>query len=223
MLSTAGLLGFLKKKVATTAATFSFVTSATSTASTITVPGTAQAGDLAILIDGTSNAVSPATSVTPSTWTKDAEATHTAGVANRCIISHKILESGDISASITGMAGVTQLRKIMLIFRPSVPLTVVTPSTPTGQSTSGNPSSQVIAMTASSTPVIGIAHFYAGAASEPTVSPRTNSPAATGEVNSAISQYVQYMLYNTSPSDHTIDMDDEGNNTLQGIYYRFAF
>lgn len=208
-----GSIVFLGFATSAHAATFSFVDSAVSSGSTIVIPATARKGDFAILVDGAVGASTP-TSVTPTGWATDANIT---SALTRVMISRKVLVTGDSGSTITGMNGGIGDNKVMVVFRPSASILTVLPSTPTGESTSGDPGSQTIEMVNATTPVIGLAHFFSSGA----INPRTNSPSMT-EISNGTDQYVHYIIYNSSPLTHTIDMDDEGNNTLQGIYYEFT-
>jgi hypothetical protein len=59
--------------------------------------------------------------------------------------SYKVLTSGEVGTTITGMTGNTYIRKIMYIFRsPILPITV-TVANVSNQGTSGTPTNQVIA------------------------------------------------------------------------------
>jgi len=98
---------------------FTFVTSATSTDSaTITIPASAQSGDIAILVDSTATG----TTAVPSGWNSILSLDNTFETT----ISYKRLTSGDISSSITGQTDTQYSIKIMLIFRPSSSISTVT-------------------------------------------------------------------------------------------------
>lgn len=195
----------------------SFVASATSlNSATVTIPASAQAGDLAVLLDASSASTTAPTTVVPDGWTPDVNSFINAATAMRSIISHKVLVGGEPGTSVTGMDSSTD-RKIMLVFRPSRPIASVIVSTPTAQIIDTDPASQQILMAGAAPPGIAIAHWRSNGA----VSPRSASPALAAEVTSDSVQFAQYSMVH---ADYTIDMDDEGGaNCLQGLFYRLTF
>lgn len=205
--------------------TITFLTSAVSSASTITIPSTAQEGDVAFLFDNGYNATSSApTLVTPTGWTLASAATgfvNDAGnvsVAGRC--SYKILTSSDPETTITGINGGAGNRKIMLVFRPNFTVTTLTLSLASSTVATTDPAAQTISMTASTAPSVGLAHMgtYTGA-----VTTRTVTGGAMTEVSNTTNQYVQYVIDNTvnTIADSTVDIADGGTNTLQSFYANF--
>lgn len=189
-------------------ATVEFVDSATSTSSTVTIPATAQAGDVCYLFDLGRGIGSPPTSVVPAGFTSIYDDSET---PMRSIASFKVLGGGDPGATITGMNGNQSNDKVVLVFRPSRAASVSNASIAT-EVTNSNPTSQVIA--AGATPGIALAAFGASAA----VDPRSFTPAADGEVNSGLRFYVKYRIFNSGPEAVTVDMDDEGTNALTSFY-----
>lgn len=177
----------------------------------ITVPGTVQAGDLIVLSDLASDGEG-AVLVTPSGFTNWINLTGVDGFA-RLAVSYKIATGSE--TTLTTMDGNDYLDKILAVFRPDVPITTVTASTPTSQSTAGNPSAQNIVATSGNLPLIAFG-FYAGFNA---INPRTMSPAATAELSNSTLHFLKYQLQNSSLADVTIDMDDEGSsNNLAGGY-----
>lgn len=100
-----------------TSYSFTHVAVASSTSSSITIPSSAQTGDIGILADYVNNFVTMPSTVVPSGWTN----THSInnGFNVKGIISCKILGSSDPGASITGMSGNLATAKRMVIVRPS--------------------------------------------------------------------------------------------------------
>jgi hypothetical protein len=199
----------------------SFVTSAVVTSgATIAIPATARLHDLAVLFDGARNGASVIpTKVIPTNWTEVADVSGSGATVSRgrLNISYKVLEASEPGSNITGMDDTAEL-KIMLIFRPTRPIVSVTPSTATGQVTDVNPTQQSISMAAAATPVIGLAHYFAANA----IDPRTATPEMNEVTNGTVS-FAKYIVYNSAPADHVIDMDDEGTmNCLQGVYLMIA-
>jgi hypothetical protein len=187
--------------------------SATSTASTITIPAAAATGDYAILFD-TSTTV---TNTIPSGWTSINGVT-TAGI--RTNISFKRLVSGDPNTSVTGMAGTT--RKVMLIVKGNSDLLSNTRSTPGSQATTAAPTNQTISTSGVNTPAV----FFAVYASTGNVGTRGWSGGTPVEYSSVSTSsiYVKALVYGrgTTPATATISQSDNGTNTLQSFSMKFA-
>lgn len=188
---------------------------------TCTIPAAGQTGDIAIFFDGVTN-TSAITKVIPAGWTELAYAATASGfnrVALAC--SYKVLAGGEAGTSITGMSH-DQENKWILVFRPDATITTVTPSTWSIQTTTGNPTSQTVSASGQPTPllVLGVCH------TESAVTFSTASPAFDAEFvnNGALgrSMRVGYKIYNSSPADHSIDMNDFSNNNLASGYIRVA-
>jgi hypothetical protein len=194
--------------------TLAFVTSAESSASTITLPSAPDCavGDLAVLLDRALGTGSPA-SVTPSGWSS---ANSTTATDRRQNISYKVLESGDIGASITGMNGGTN-RKLVFIFRASIPLVSALNSTFNGEGTDGNPASQGVAASGGAVPLVVIGAIGASGSGSAF---STASPAFDATVaHTSNAMVMGYKIYNSGPADHTIDANDIADgNILQSGY-----
>lgn len=214
----AWLLGLLARRRAASGGggpgTLSFVASATANAADITIPASAQEGDLAILFDSPNGSPQPSY-VLPSGWTELAHETDSdIDNTRRTVISRRVLGAGEGGASITGMSGSGTSRKIMLVFRPTGSIGAVTRQDYASEWTSGNPAGQTANGASGAVPLIVLAHWRAGNA----ISPRTASPAVT-EVTANNTHFAGYAIYNSSPADHAFDMDDEGGaNLLQSFY-----
>jgi hypothetical protein len=200
----------------------SYLTSAQSALTTITIPATAQIGDLAVFIDAANTGFIGAPSlVTPSGWNLLFNLT----LSTWRFAGHwKILTAGEPGANITGMAGgITAEEKIMHVFRPVTPLTLVTPSTWNSEATTGDPAAQNVVASAGTPALVVIGAWFAQTAN---VDPRSSTPALdqetsqTGAVNDNI--WLGSKVYNSSPVDHSIDMDDEGTNALASGYLMAA-
>lgn len=178
----------------------------------ITVPAGLQAGDLMLFSDWAFAGAGSPSLVTPSgftSWLNLASGTF------RFAVSYKIAVGSE--TTLTGMNSVID-DKILAVYRPDVAITTITPSTPTSEITNGNPSSQNIAATGGTLPLIAFGFYVSGNGFD--VDPRTMSPTATGELNGGVGyHWVKYLLQNASLTDVSIDMDDEGTlNTLAGGY-----
>lgn len=199
--------------------TLTFVASATGTGTTVTVPGSAAAGDIALIFDSC-GAFVPVTKVVPSGWTEIKDAVSVGG-DGRQVVSLKRLVAADLGASITGMTGEPGYReKIMLVFRPVGKLYRVSVPTWSAENTNGNPSSQTVLAAGVVCPLIVFG--LVTTLNSTTVPFSTASPAFDAEVylsGGSNALRVGYKVYNSAPADHTIDMDDLGNGNalLSGL------
>jgi hypothetical protein len=193
-----------------------FVNSASSTGSTITIPADAAAGDIAVLYDLAQMSSGLPTLVTPSGWTNRVNSTIN---TTRSAVATKVLVGGDPGLSITGMDGNSSDKKMIVVFRPDVPIVTVTASTFSSEVTNGDAALQTVSASGVSPPVIvlggnGLANL--GSASIPF---STASPAFDATVVAASNLTIGYKLYSSAPADHSIDIDDEGfNNSLWSGY-----
>jgi len=185
--------------------TVSFQDSATSIASTITVPGSAAVGDVAILFD-TSTTV---TNTIPSGWTSISGVT-TTGIRQN--ISYKLIGSSDIGATVTGMAGTT--RKVMLVYRGNALIGEVTPTVTGTQATTATPTAQSLVGQAG--PMIAFATYSATS----TITTRGWSVGSPSEYSSVSGSgiYVKALITNSgTPSTTSITMTDSGTNAMQSF------
>jgi hypothetical protein len=199
----------------------SFVDSATSTGASVTGPAGILPGDLLVLFDRAVAAGSgtPPTTVLPSGFTSISNSPGSNAAPNsvRSILSYKIADGSEASASLTGMNGSSN-GKMLAVFRGDAPVSSVSPSTPNAETTDGNPASQNVAASGGVAPLIVVGAYGCGTAA---VDPRTFSPAKDAEITSSGTgtRYLAYKIYNSSPADVTVDMDDEGDlNSLQSCF-----
>lgn len=199
--------------------TMSFVASTIINSANVTIPAAAIAGDYAILFDAAQDpAGSSISTVTPTGWTTIKNDTITSGKSLRAMVSHRILTGGGV---VTGLNSSGE-KKILLVFRPNVSVGLPTPSSWNGEATAGNPTSQAVSASGVATPLIVFAFAAATAGTAPTFS--TETPAMTNVImsGSSLGIRVGYTLYNSSPSDQSIDMNDVDINSLQSGYVRFG-
>ena len=199
----------------------SFVASSTSTASTITLPAGIQAGDLIVIYDtAASNNSTVPTSVVPSGFTPALDQDFASSLARRQIVSYKIADGSESSAVVSIMSGTGASSTAALVFRGDAPISSVTPAGFTSQMTDGNPSAQVIPSGSGAVPLVAVAKWHVSG-SGTAINPRTMSPSEDGEITIAGSSdyYVKYKIYNSSPADVTVDMDDEGSRNLLSSGY----
>jgi hypothetical protein len=186
-----------------------FVASAGSSGTTITIPADAQAGDVAILFDVAINTTfnaTPPTDVVPTNWTGIITSS---GTITRARISRKILTAGEPGSSVTGMNGSSSDDKVMLVFRNLSPITSVSAEDWAVEITTGNPASQTVNASGETAPLIvfGMAFIADGTGAFSTQSPAFDATVANGDSD----LLVGYKIYESSPADHTIDMNDLGN------------
>jgi hypothetical protein len=206
------------------ALTLEFVASAVSSGSSVTIPASAAAGDLAVYIDYAVNQesidITPPSSVTPWGFSNfvNRGVTWNAGPLNdfgaRGMISRRILTAGDPGSGRTGMTGNNSNSKILMIFRPSLAATAAVASV-SSQATNGNPSSQSVLAGSGAAPlvVIGAAAHGGGLGSFSTTSPSFTAQETRNRLRAG------YRIYNTSPADHTVDKGDQGDGNFLAAFY----
>lgn len=192
-----------------------------SSSAAITVPSGVQAGDLLVLQDFALHSGGVPTAVTPTGWTNIVD---TSGTPARLMISYKLADGSEGGTSVTGMGDASNM-KCLYIFRGDAPATLLTASTPNQQNTGSNPSSQTVSASGQTTPLVIIGGYAAVAG---TVSPRTFSPAKDGEIEQtsvallSADTWLAYKIYNSSPANVSVDMDDESNNYLASFYVQMS-
>lgn len=202
--------------------TISFIASANSNTANITLPGTIEPGDLLLLFQAATTNTTLPTAVTPSGWTNLVNQSGITGTdADRVMVDYRISDGSEDGSSITGMDGGISDRKIVLQFRGDQLIRDVTLQDLAAQFTSGNPAAQTVNASGGIVPLIVFGNWYSANA----IDPRTFSPAADGEIQVTGSNifFVKYKIYNSSPADHTVDMDDEGSvNDLFSFYLQLS-
>lgn len=210
--------------------TWEFVGSASSTDSasvniSSVAPGTEQAGDLCIYIQYTRDNAS-VSAVTPSGFTDSVSTGFTGATENaRGMISYKELAGGE--GAVTGMAVGDGAVKLVLVFRPSEGFSAVDDGTPDSQMTDANPSSDTITVSGETDAVIliGVAASASTSAAFSTASPAWDDEfTVTAAVDgSQAEMVVGYKIYNSSPSNHTVDAGDMGSsNWLSTLFYKVS-
>lgn len=204
-------------------ASISVFGSATSVAASITAPASILAGDLLVLLDRAENLASPPpTLVTPTGFTSIGNLTD--GTFARQNLSYKIADGSESSSSITGMTGDEYVYKAMYVFRGNIAISTASPLSVGGEATAANPVSQTVTAGSGATPliVLGAYSVYSDSGLS-TVDPRTFSTTKDGEISPNTSLYLAYKIYNGTPANTSIDMDDEGvENFLQSCYLQCA-
>jgi hypothetical protein len=187
-----------------------FIASGSSQGSTVQIPTTARAGDIAILFDNSTTT----TNTIPSGWTSIAGGT-TTGI--RTNVSSKILTSGEVGSTITGMAGTT--RKVVLVFRDwATTSPTIAVSTPTVQATTAAPTNQTITAGSGESIYFGV---YGRTGTTGITAALNQSNKTSTQVNSVSTSgvSVRYTIFNAGPnaighSNATVTMTDGGTNVL---------
>lgn len=200
-----------------------FVTSVTATTADITIPATAAVGDIAILFDrAVSSTVTAPTGVTPTGWTLQNTASQSVTTPGNTIRSSwKLLVDGDPGLQITGMTGsaaTSPQNKVMLIFRPNIPVTDVIAGGGKTQATAATPTNQVLGLLGNPQyrgSFLALAHWGASAA----ITTRGLTGITTTEVAGASTQqYVKYAVLNPSSAaltNGTQSTTDVGSNGME--------
>jgi hypothetical protein len=216
-------MSIMQSLFSTLSKTFTFVASATSTTSTISIPAISSVGDFAVLFDSATGILIP-TTVVPSGWSSISNVSEVELGPLKCIrsiVSYKSLVSGDPGSSITGMyAGIFDAtdRKIIMVFRPNFSVQNTSILSVNGAT---NSNSQTITITESQPPILAFAHW----ASNGTISSRGVSGITMNEVSNTTGQYASYKIFNSNEttSDATISMSDNGSvQSLQSFYVQFT-
>jgi hypothetical protein len=181
----------------------------------VTVPATAQAGDLGVYFDfGGNLSGGPPAQNAPVDWTEISNITD--ANARACIYG-KILDSDDPSATLGGINGNFDEDKIVVIFRSDAgAVQSFTPSIVNSSFTGNNPSQQSAAASGGTAPLIVFGRYGSSGA----ISPRTFDPAADEEIQGdGTNHYSLYKIYDSNPADHTGDMGDEGSANVIQMFY----
>jgi hypothetical protein len=187
----------------------SFQASATSLASTITVPADAVGGDLAVLLDIAQTESDPAPAeFVPTGFTKVA----TTDNRLRMVASYSVLTGSPGGTTITGLDS-TYEAKILLIFRPNSPINAIVSSTwnAEGAGANINPALQTVVASGQDAPLICFGAAGRSGSTAPAYT--TNSPALTSLTvgGTARSLRFGYRIDNSSPSDQSVDIGAGGS------------
>jgi hypothetical protein len=208
--------------------TLTFVASSTAnntvggTSDALVAPADIVAGDLLIFMDRSNSDNSPNA---PSGFTN----INQLGASFQwTAVSYKLAVGTEASTQILGLFEYYAHPQIMLVFRGNVPIKTITVADVESERTNNNPSSKTVNASGGAPPLIVFGCY----GSTQIVNPRTMSPAKDGEVENQpeggsttafANIAIAWKIYNTSPADVSVDMDDESNeNTLQTFYIECA-
>ena len=192
-------------------ATLTFIAAGTANSSSISVPVSAQVGDLAVIWQYSISVSSIPISVIPSGFASvvDVGSNSVGGTFGyRGIISWKVLQVADIGAPLPGMSGTILNDKIIEIWRLSESIALVTTSAFNSELTENNPSQQTVLSGAGEAPLI----VLGSAAGVTAASFSVETPAFSSTTTAADGFFiVGKTIYNSSPIDQVVDMNDLGN------------
>jgi sugar lactone lactonase YvrE len=187
-------------------------TNVTAATTSITMPSTIIAGDLAVLFD---TSTTTSSSITPSGWALINGVT-TTGI--RTNISRKLLTGTEGGSTITGMAGTT--RKVLVIYRGNTAINSITTTLTGTQATTATPSNQSLVGEAG--PMAAIAVYAKTAFTTPTRGWSVGSPTEYNRVSTS-GIFVKSLITDSgTPATTTISMTDAGTNTLQSFRIKFS-
>lgn len=192
--------------------TVSYVATATSASGSITIPASAQVGDLAVLIDESAKLFGTVTGRVPSGWT---QLKYLSPASNtKYYTSYKVLVSDDPGASISGMDD-SYDSKVMFVFRlSSGAISAVNVAYNEGNTTSGNPTDYTAPI--STEPYVVVAGVGGGTGTG--VDWTSLTPSADG---SQVQGYIRgaYWCFNgTAGSTVAEVMGDWGTHTESSIH-----
>ena len=200
------MLAKMLTKKSTGAQGLTFVSSATSTGSTIVIPSNAAVGDLAVLCDISTNSVGYPTLVYPTGWTAIVDDYSYFPSGTTAALSRKTLVSGDPGATITGMLGASEDSKALFVFRPNTSIGSVTDSSIASEAVNATASNQVVA--ANTAPYIVVGSYWSNGTTDWDTIWYTDNVYVS---NMAFA----YKLFNSAPSSVTVaPIDCECDRTI---------
>lgn len=189
-----------------------FRSSAISTIATIVAPSVISAGDIIVLYDNGANSSGFPTTIVPSGFVGILN--NTIAANRRCICSYKIATGSEGGTTITGMAATSSNAKIMFVFSSNGASSVNVKDIDFASSTDTDLPAQTITSGSGTAPLVALGFSRNLLGNIGSMSPQDgNVSAATG------THYGYYKIYNSSPSDVTVDTGDGGNNNMLMSFY----
>ena len=201
----------LMRKAASRVSSLSYVANSNiNFSNTITIPASAQAGDIAVFKDfAMNNDTGVPSTVLPSGWTLISNVTYNVYTQNRQILSYKILASGDPGSTITGMTAVYK-HKLMYVFRPNVPISNLSLEQNYSQVTDDTPTTRTI--TPCALPYVAIGSCVSSSGYDTAFS----SVWYDALIASQYYNRLAYKIFNSNAADVSIGKADQGYfNTIQ--------
>ena len=203
----------------------SVVAQATSSSSTIVVPATAIAGDLLILTDAPDFSSNNPTIVVPTGFTLLASQGYGASLSNGAVVSVKIASASDAGSTLTGMNGNQGNAKSLFVVRGDIDIKSFSAAiNKAGTNSDAAPTSQTASGSGVVAPaiVIGVAAGTnsGGSISFTTQSPTFTTTSATTSGGNDLIQGFSSIATGASAFSQTIDMGDDGSNTLLVFWFQ---
>lgn len=179
-------------------------------------PSGLQAGDLLVMkVYRTNTFVSAPFPTTPN-WTEIYNVNSSSHADGLRYYLADGTESGPVQIGSTP----SSTRQALSVFRGNVPITGVNVQDVQGSTLdTGDPAPKTILSGAGLAPLIVLGGY--GSSNGTVVDPRSMSPAKDGE-HGVDNNWVAWKIFNSAPSDVTIDMEDEGTNMLGGCYLELS-
>jgi hypothetical protein len=200
---------------------FAFQTSADSSAQTITCPTVSQY-DVGVLFDTATNSTTAIPSnVVPSGFTQLQTSAFSAYY--RTTLSYKVFDGTEDGATLTGMNGGFSNAKVLLVFRPNRAIVGVGTSTFLQETSTDAPASQLIAASGQAAPLIRLAVCVNGASTSVPSFTSGTFDATVSKAGADNSLRAGYAIQNTTPSNTTVSMGDNGaGNCLVSGWMNFT-
>lgn len=205
---------------------FSFVASNTTTNNnSVTVPSTAQPGDIAIIADNVDTI--SANPGAPTNWT---EIRHDFSSGNIGLGTYyKVLTESDINASVASQnTSTTDHFMLCAVFRPSSFIGTLTVGGQAGSATTANPASITLSISGIAVPLIGFVVFAQRGSNNANfsiaVTPTNSGSVTTLDESSRNVLRLYYLFYaaGTTPANTSADLNDNGAQAQQCWYIRFT-
>jgi hypothetical protein len=174
---------------------------------TVDLPTGTLEGDLLVYYGDVSAGAGTPTDSTPADWAAGPNASQ-AGLRTKIMAG--VAKAGDISAGeIQGLQSSGTQTAILLAFRPSAAIAAIAWfDTSAPAYTNADPSGQTVNASGGAAPLLVLAGYRSSA----TIDPRGWTGSTPGAVFADVRRYLLYGIFDSSPADITVDMDDEGNN-----------
>lgn len=205
-------LGLVAKMLAGGLQTLTQQFSVTASASSVSVSGQVQSGDLIVHMNVARNFTGAPNNVTPTGFTHITDFLQDA----RMSLNYKI--SNGSETTIFGMVGGVENYTLVYTFRGDVPILSVAAQDVTTEGNTADPAAQTQNAGSGVAPLVIFGCYRATTAVDPRTFTVGGSAAKDGEISPSTLVYLAYKIYNSSPQDAVIDMDDEGNNMLASFF-----
>lgn len=140
----------------------------------------------------------------------------------RLVLSYKIATGSETDIEFLS-TGSTQSSRILMVFRPNVAASTITVGDFSFSTSGVAPSSQLVTAGSGTPPLIVLSCYDTNNTATESIDPRGFSPTKDGEVSQDLGFWSAWKIYNSSPANVTISMQDEGTGQgLSGYYLQVA-